>query len=250
MISVGVDLAAEPAKTAVARVEWGGEGARVLELLLGADDGQILAVVQGARKVGIDCPLGWPDAFVDFVGAHRDGRLILPDHLPGRDWRRRLSYRVTDEAVRAATGLVPLSVATDRIGVTAMRCAKLLALLALAGEPVDRTGTGIVVEVYPAATLRQWGLTYRGYKRRENAEHLDQVVTLLLLAAPWLTLAEHEETCRASDDALDAVIAALTARAAYLNHTALPASEQAGHARREGWIALPTCALTDLQPMT
>jgi hypothetical protein len=57
---------------------------------------------------------------------------------------------LTDEAVRAETGLIPLSVAADRIGHAAMRCAGLLAQLARRGQSVDRCGRGVVVEVYPA----------------------------------------------------------------------------------------------------
>jgi hypothetical protein len=52
---------------------------------------------------------------------------------------------------------VPLSVATNRIGLAATRCAGLLARLAADGRPVDRAGTGVVVEVYPAAALKLAG---------------------------------------------------------------------------------------------
>jgi len=78
---------------------------------------------------------------------------------------------------------------------------------------VDRRGTGTVVEVYPAATLKTWNLPYRGYKRPPNRAALSRLVDALLQAAPWLSLGRHELTCRRSDHALDAVIAALTARA-------------------------------------
>jgi Protein of unknown function (DUF429) len=66
----------------------------------------------------------------------------------------------------------PLSVAADRIGHTAMRCAGLLIQLASQERPVDRRGTGVVVKVYPAASLKQWRLPYRGYKLPCNAAEL------------------------------------------------------------------------------
>ena len=48
---------------------------------------------------------------------------------------------------------------TDRIGVAAMRGARLQHLLDAAGVPVDRSGvTGRIVEAYPAAALQAWGL--------------------------------------------------------------------------------------------
>jgi hypothetical protein len=74
--------------------------------------------VRQADKAGIDCPLGWPEVFVEFVTAHQRGNVSVPPDLPGRDWRRRLAYRLTDRAVREATGQKPLSVADDRIGHT------------------------------------------------------------------------------------------------------------------------------------
>ena len=63
---------------------------------------------------------------------------------------------------------------------------------------------------------------------------------------PWLDLGAYEEKRRLSDDALDAVIAALTARASALLMTTAPPPEHIGAARREGWIALPAGPLSKL----
>jgi predicted nuclease with RNAse H fold len=203
----------------------------------------VVEAVLAADKAGIDCPLGWPERFIDFVRAHREGHVAVP---AGADWRRRLAFRETDLVVREATGLVPLSVAADRIAHPAMRCAALLAELARRGEPVARDGTGRVVEVYPAASLQRWGLRHRGYKRAANAEHLDRLLDALLTRAPWLDLGAHDAVCRSSDDAFDAVIAALTARAAAQGSTTVPDAERAAVAATEGWIALPTCPMDAL----
>jgi len=248
MLTVGVDLAAEPTKTAVAWIDWSPTGASVRELVLGAEDELVTGAITEAGKAGIDCPLGWPEKFVAFVSAHQIGNVVVPAEVAGRDWRRALAFRVTDAAVRDTIGLVPLSVAADRIAHTAMRCAGLLAQLAREGQPVDRCGTGVVVEVYPAASLKQWGLPYRGYKGTVNVTNLAQVVDALLAAAPWLTLGPYDDACRRSDDALDAVIAAMTARAALRGLVTSPSSNQAGMAMTEGWIALPTCHLGALWP--
>ena len=56
----------------------------------------------------------------------------------------------------------------------------------------------------------------------------------------------YDRLCRTSHDALDAVIAALTARAAALSLTLRPDPELQLAASREGWIALPTAPLTAL----
>lgn len=200
------------------------------------------AIVQQALaidKLGIDCPFGWPIPFVNFLIEHQAGDIAPRGGRP-LDWRRDLANRTTDLLVRREVGLNPLSVAADRIAHAAMRCAALLADLGAAGLPVDRSGdSGVAVEVYPAASLRSWNLRNRGYKRAGNLVHLGDLVDQLRSEAPWLDLAEHEATCRTSDDAFDAVIAALTARAVTLGLTRSPAGSERTIAVREGWIAVP-----------
>ncbi|MGP3933596.1 DUF429 domain-containing protein [Nonomuraea sp. KM88] len=248
MVTVGVDMAAEAARTAVAWLDWHDGCARLVNVRTGAGDDVIVEAAMEAGKAAIDCPLGWPERFVDFVTAHRAGHVQVPDGLAGRDWRRDLAWRVTDQVVHAQTGLTPLSVSADRIGHATMRCAALLAELARRGQPVDRRGGGAVVEVYPAACLKQWGLPHRGYKRAANLAGLGELVDRLREAAPWLDLGGHEPLCRASDDATDAVISALAARASALGLATVPAGNQAQAAATEGWIALPTTPLNSLVP--
>jgi len=246
MLTVGVDLAAEPERTAVARIEWSSGRARICDVICGADDGMILAAIAEAQKAGIDCPLGWPDDFVAFVAGHQAGHVTVPGDLTGREWRRQLTMRLTDRVVHADTGLTPLSVAADRIGHVALRCAGLLAQLARRGQAVDRCGSGTVVEVYPAASLKRWGLPYRGYKRPGDTQRLGYLVDQLLAAAPWLDGRGSESLCRRSHDATDAVVAALTARAASQNLTSPPTARQEPAARTEGWIAVPNAPLSQL----
>ncbi|MBB5791358.1 DUF429 domain-containing protein [Jiangella mangrovi] len=244
--TVGVDLSAEPAGTAVATLEWADGAAVVTGLAERADDEVVLEAITKADKAGIDCPFGWPLPFVDFVSGHRDGHVSGHPTLEGRDWRRELANRTTDTAVRERTGLIPLSVAADRIGHAAFRCAWLLAQLSRRGVDVHRAGTGRVVEVYPAASLKVWGLRQRGYKGAAHRAERDQIVTELRAAAPWLDLGAHDEQCRASDHALDAVVAALSARAAAIGLVTTPASDQAAAAAVEGWIAVPTAGIDAL----
>ncbi|MEO3790891.1 DUF429 domain-containing protein [Nonomuraea sp. B10E15] len=246
MLTIGVDLAAEAARTAVAWLDWHDGRARLVDVRTGADDEVIVEAAMEAGKAGVDCPLGWPDRFVDFVTAHRAGHVRVPDGLAGRAWRRDLAWRVTDQVVHARTGLTPLSVSADRIAHATMRCAALLAELARRGRPVDRRGGGAVVEVYPAASLKQWGLPHRGYKRTANLAGLGELVDRLREAAPWLDLGEYEPLCRASDDVTDAVISGLAARASALGLATMPDGDQAQAAATEGWIALPTTSLDRL----
>ncbi|MBQ1061977.1 DUF429 domain-containing protein [Micromonospora chalcea] len=245
MLTVGVDLAAADKRTAMAAVEWLPGRAVVRDLALGVSDAQIVQASRRADKTGLDCPFGWPAPFVALVTTHQAGHIAASEGEGGL-WRRRFAYRQTDEVVREQTGIIPLSVAADRIGHAAFRCAGLLSLLAADGQDVDRCGDGRIVEVYPAATLNCWGLTHRGYKgRRQQAQHAD-LVTALQAAAPWLELGSFEALARRSHDAFDAVIASLAARAAVIGKATTPDDEQRVAARSEGWIALPTSPLSGL----
>src|SRR5260370_10208779 len=113
MLTVGVDLAAEPERTAVARIEWSSGRARICDVICGADDGMILAAIAEAQKAGIDCPLGWPDDFVAFVAGHQAGHGTVPGDLTRREWRPQLTTRLTHRVGHAATPLTPLSGPAD-----------------------------------------------------------------------------------------------------------------------------------------
>lgn len=244
MHTAGVDLAADERRTALAVIAWEPGSARVEELRLGVADAEIADAATAVTRIGIDCALGWPDAFVDFVSAHADA-----DRPPvvdgGADWRRSLVYRATDVWIREQTGRWPLSVSTDRLGVTALRCAGLTGRLAARGLRVDRSGvTGAVAEVYPGATLRAWGMDTRGYRVDADARRV--LLSGLLASASGLDVGEHAELMISSADAFDAVVAAFGARAAAIGRFAPPPPEIAAQARREGWIVLPSCSLAEL----
>lgn len=247
-MTLGVDLAAEAERTAVASIRWGRAGAAVLAVAVGADNEQIVQRAVGAARVGIDCPLGWPREFVDFVRRHEAGD-VSPHEGRDIEARRSLVLRRTDVAVHEAVGLWPLSVATDRIGRAAIRAGGLLAALADAGLVVDRSGQdGQVVEVYPAAALRRWGLTHRSYKGTAGRPGLARVCAELLgRTGDWLAVPPAvRELCEQSDDAFDAVVAAVNAWAAHRGAVTRP--DDLARARVEGWIAVPDGALEALDP--
>ncbi len=234
MITLGIDLAAQAKKTAACLIEWEGGEASVTFLSLGLGDLELLDLSEQADKVGIDAPFGWPDEFVSAVASHH-GLKPWPgvDAPDDDDFRSRLSFRETDRHVMEVRR--PLSVSTDKIGVTAMRCAGLLHKI---GD-VDRAGSGKVIEVYPAAALERWGQRSGGYKANRTAGTLPDMVRALCDALPELELGDHRTTLETSDDAFDALVAALVARAAALGLTAGPGEELRARAQREGWIHLP-----------
>lgn len=245
IITAGIDLAASPAATATAVVYWSDGGARLGSVRAGVGDTDLLELAAGADRTGIDCPLGWPVAFIDFLDRQRFGAVDLAevDSVPAR---AAIVYRRTD-LVCLAAGDRPLSVAADRIAHPALRAAGLLAALAGRGLDVDRAGRGAVVETYPAAALRHWGLPSRAYKRAGNGPARRDLVDALLRAVPWLTVAgDDRDLLVRSDDALDAVVCALVARASLLGAVSRPAPAEIEIAAVEGWIAVPTGPLADL----
>jgi hypothetical protein len=220
-------------------VHWSGSDA-VVSFDEGCEDADLVNVCQKYDKIGIDCPFGWPVPFVDAIRTHADHAPWPGTGQPSqKTFRDLLAFRCTDQFVRARTKLNPLSVSSNFIGRTAMRCALLLDALG----SVDRTGQcGTVAEVYPAASLREWRFEYKGYKkpkayakRGELLDRLDEEMRTLV----WRD--GSREWCIDSDHALDALVCAITARAVATRRTWPPESdEQARLAQAEGWIHVPT----------
>lgn len=223
MITLGIDLSSSREGTAASFIEWKRSCVVVHKPELKCNDDQLDTLIDRADVVGIDAPFGWPQAFVEAVAGWKDIAW-------SSDNRKRLQFRSTDLFVREMLGIWPLSVSTDRIALPAMRANALLTR----HQVEDRSGDGRFYEVYPAATLKSWGLPYRGYKlidpncRNIRLKILRRVGAMLSIRIPK----EYAST----SDALDALIASLTARLAFQKRTVDP---QGGHVRSEGWIHFP-----------
>jgi predicted nuclease with RNAse H fold len=237
MITAGVDLSSQDRNTGICAIEWSDGKANVIDLRLDVADPVIVDLIGMVDKVGVDTPLGWPTAFAEAVAGHsKDGS--WPNGYRHEDTTE-FRLRRTDVWIWRDLGLPqPLSVSTDRIALPAMRAASLISSLA---ERMPLDGSGVVVEVYPAAALNRWGLTSRGYKGRLNQEcRGDLVSEFRAFTNSWLTLSRfQEDLCRASDDAFDALIASLVARAAKKSLVEPIPRSELSFAVREGWIAIP-----------
>jgi len=208
-----VDLASQPAKTAAVAIDW---GTRRIVAELGADDDAIRELV-GDDPVGIDAPFGWPDAFVAMMRG-------APPEPWSDDYRDRLRFRETDHVARELVGRWPLSVSSDLIGVVAFRCRGLK-------EGLD------AFEVYPALALHRWGLTSRGYKGKDGEERRRAILRSLLARVALKPTRAQKSALVKSDHLLDALVAALVARAHATGRTEpIPDLEVAA---REGWIVIP-----------
>jgi len=227
----------------------------------GADDVSLVAAVDEATVVGLDAPLGWPDDFVAALGAHAAFHAWpAVDPSITRPERERLRLRTTDRFVRdLELGVTPLSVSSDLIGVVAMRAASLQSAWASAwGQREPRDGRGRLVETYPAAALRAWGVLasrgvrYKGgggpdalaQQRQERQRITEEIESG---CAPWLVVeAAVREAADRSDHALDALVCALVALATVLGATKVPPRADREVARREGWIHVPKTSFSRL----
>ncbi len=242
MRTAGVDLSVAAKGTAAATIEWeaGSEDrARVGEPSRGLDDAALLDLLAEAEWTAIDAPFGWPEPMVAAVHAY-----ATEDRWPATDkpsFRLRRTDTHVHDRVLAETEqkLWPLSPSTDRISLTAWRLAGLReAAFARSRVRFDRSGADRVVEAYPAAALLLWDLPRDGYKTDPAAR--EDLLAVLEERAPWLAWEPGaREACVESDDALDAVLCALIARAAALGLTEPPPAEAERLARVEGWIHLP-----------
>ncbi len=235
MITVGVDLAAAERNTALCVVDWDARSG--VELSVGVDDAAIVEAALRSVRCGIDAPFGYPAAFAEFVARHAGGGGSLP---AGHTETYRL--RATDIEVWRRHGKRPLSVSTDLIGVTALRCARIEGLVAEAtGTPPDRTGETLLAEVYPAASLAAWGLVSVGYKRRtaESRALLAQLADAVQVRFPVMCGDDQRRLLAESDHAFDALVAAVTAREVALGRTARVPGALRDVAAEEGWIHVP-----------
>jgi Protein of unknown function (DUF429) len=226
--TLGVDLAASPATTAACMITWNHGQAVVDKPIRPLDDARLLGLVDDLRpgdRAGVDCPFGWPADFVAALVAHASGQ-----RWPGRgessvEYRARIRLRLTDRRVAELTGRIPLSVAFDKLGATAARWAHLADALAASGRSGDRTGAGLVAEVYPAAARLRWNLSPT------------RSVTQLQTALPSLQFADPSGAVAYERD--EHAFDALVARAVALDLTEPPRPSELSVAAVEGWIHLP-----------
>ena len=241
---VGIDCATKPRKTGLACGLWNLNQLRIEDATLGQLPRSGDAVVQtilnwlpqtGSLLLAIDAPLGWPHGFGAARAGHAAGDALDID--PSEFFNRH-----TDRHVQEKFGQRPLSVGADLIARTAAAALRLVDQLRkqigndipLLWDPASPFECG-VIEVYPAATLRQTNAPSTGYKEKEgpHKQTREKIVQTLQLGR----IAEPDVIQSALDhaDVLDACICVL-AGAHFLNGSSDPPPELTPEIKREGWI--------------
>ncbi len=243
---IGVDWAAsDEAKRGLALAELDargdltllevGSGAR--ERLAEARIGEWLAAIPTSESalVGIDAPLGWPRALARGLADHRAG-----ESLGAQETAAELFDRAADRHVHRTYGKKPLEVGADRIARTAFSALALIAALRRhhrldIGWAPPLPGERLILEVYPAATLRILaGGRTAPYKRPEQLAARRELTAVL---------AEHVGMTRkqralaeSSDHLLDAIACCVAAADFAAGRCPGPPAELGERARHEGWI--------------
>jgi predicted RNase H-like nuclease len=234
---LGIDAAVDPRNNGLAVAEYASCRCKIQSVQTACRGDsvarQLLALIDVSRPllVAIDAPLGWPTALGRALHGHAAGREL--DGEPSE-----LFTRTTDHYVREHTGLKPLDVGADRIARTAAAALKLVAALRThAQQPLPllqsptHAANGGLIEVYPAATLKQRSLPFRQYKKPDATEIREMITASL---AEELDMEGVISQCIESDHCLDAVLCVLAATDFLAGRCAGPAD--IAHFKEEGWI--------------
>lgn len=203
--------------------------------------------------LAVDIPFGWPAGMGPALSAHHAGEQIESPAAEFflRHTDRHVQERVAELNLQDRAGAIrPMSVGADRIARAALSWQKALHRLRTAhGHPIpvlvrsDRPPGSGAIEVYPAATLRAFGLPFTGYKGSESAARDRRAQILAGLEALGLRPDPEERALRHrlvdSDHALDAVICTLAAREFLRGNVYDPPADRRELIRKEGWMWVP-----------
>ncbi len=231
---VGIDFSTNPRDCGICVLEGGaithiGRGSKAAE-----HPDWLVGHCAEAAVVAVDVPFGWPRPFMEALSCYRIGDAL---DLPREQYR----LRATDFWIKEnIPPLQPLSVSTDKLGSTSIVGTKLLRALDNEGfrlSPRSAVPSAAVVEVYPAASLRAWGLAHKNIETPTMLETLRKAFKLAIEDAD-------REILLRSRHCLDALVSALTAREYADGNTFYPPKYIPDETIEiEGWIHVPSRSL-------
>ncbi len=236
---VGIDVSTEPKKRFIALAKVSGDTCLLDWIANGTDVNQEILVdkladaIEKGEKIllAMDAPLGWPVALGNALSNHRAGGVLKT--IPHKLFRRE-----TDDEIYRRLGKRPLDVGADRIARTADAALSLIEgfscrlkkTITLAWSPNIESISAI--EVYPAATLKAYGITNAGYKGKEYRQVRQ---TMLSQLEKHITIPESlRSIIIENDDALDSAVCVLAGQDFILGRCYPPVDYKL--AKREGWI--------------
>jgi predicted RNase H-like nuclease len=184
MYIIGIDCAVDPKNIGLALGEWKEDRLCVLEVVSGGQTPSVAQQIadwvneQPPVLLAVDAPLGWPQPLGAALVNHQASQILEGE--PNQLFRR-----YTDRFVKEKVGKQSLDVGADRIARTAHAALKLLSeIRALTdcniplawSQKLQETSA---IEVYPAATLTQYGIRASGYKAKSDQPERREIISYL-----------------------------------------------------------------------
>lgn len=181
--------------------------------------------------LAIDAPLGWPLSLGASLVNHNAGGMLDVE-------ANNLFRRETDRFVKKMIGKQSLDVGADRIARTAHAALKIIEeLRMMAGRDIhmawkENEVIGLkAIEVYPAATLKCYGIVSSGYKDKEKKQVRKEILNEL---KKHIKISRDIDLMENNADALDSAVCLLSAKDFLVGNVYFP--EDFNTARKEGWI--------------
>ncbi len=198
----------------------------------------------------IDAPFSVPAEFVPDAGhmsllaavsslecdgrPFAQGKTFVNLVMAGREFRCKKPLRVTEAEQKVNVRSTLWARARGGAAMTAA-CIALLHRSCCPISPWAEHGPGLLVEGFPAAQLKYWGLPFQQYNGSADVDFANRRAILQGLKLR-VALGGREEILLACADAIDAIVCALTAASVALGTLAVEPDSSV--ANREDWIAI------------
>ncbi len=239
---IGIDCASKPEKTGVALGEYQNNTIFIHTVFMGNKKQSIADLLFPYLKtnenilLAIDAPLGWSEPMGRLLAKHQAGE-------PIEEEQDRFFRRITDTFIHQQTGKLPLEVGADRIARTAHSALKIIGELRTKGfhfqmvweaNFLEKSKKTLgVIEVYPGATLKQYGFISSAYKGESDGEKTKRLEMIANLETHLPTITQFPDL-QDNADMLDAAICLLCAKD-FIEGKSMPPTDIT-LAKKEGWI--------------
>lgn len=235
---IGIDCATEEKNIGLSIGVYSNNKIKVIDVKLGEKKNLISQIMEWINEknnskilIAIDSPLGWPENLGKVLINHNAGIYI--------DEETDIIFsRGTDRCVKKYSKK-PLDVGADKIARTAHKALAILNELRVKTKnPIELAWNSkqlndiSVIEVYPAATLKQHGYKFNGYKGNKEKNLLNRKEILKSIKNDIEI--SNELNIEQDDNTLDSVVCLIAAKD-FIESNVFPV-ENLVEAKKEGWI--------------